>query len=69
MNDFDRGVIVGIALACSTIQSAFDQPRMCAEALGAAGLNRRKLKRAGVEDYDLKILRPVFADLMCGRRG
>ncbi len=63
LSDFDRGVIVGIAIACSTIQSAYDDPRIVSEAIGAAGLNRSKMKRAGVEKYDLDILRPVFAEL------
>jgi len=60
---YDNGMIVGMAIACSTIQDAFDQPRMCAEVLNAAALNRRKMKRAGVDEYDLKILKPVFAEL------
>lgn len=63
MSDYDRGVIVGVGLACSIIQSTHDQPRACAEALGACALNRSKLKRAGLEDYDLEILRPVFKEL------
>ncbi len=63
MSEFDRGVIVGVGLACSIIQSAHDHPVACAEALGACGLNRSKLKRAGLENYDLKILRPVFREL------
>lgn len=29
----------------------------------ACNLNRAKLKRAGLDDYDLKILRPVFKEL------
>ena len=63
MSDFDRGVIVGIGLACSIIQNVSDQPRAISEAISACALNRRKMKAAGVEDYDLKILRPVFAEL------
>ncbi len=63
LSEYDKGVIVGIAIACSTIQSAYDEPRMVSEAVGAAALNRAKMKRAGVDDYDLKILRPVFAEL------
>ena len=34
-----------------------------AEVLQAAALNRAKLKRAGLDDYDLKILRPVFQEI------
>ena len=63
MSDYDRGVIVGVGLACSIIQSAHDNPVLCSEAIAACGLNRAKLKRAGLEDYDLKILRPVFKEL------
>jgi hypothetical protein len=60
---YDRGVIVGIALACSTIHGSFDQPTMVAEALRTAGLDRRKCVAAGVSPYDLKVLRPVFKEL------
>lgn len=63
LTDYDRGVAVGIGLACSIIQSTGDQPRMISEALKACCLNRAKLKRAGLEKYDLDILRPVFAEL------
>lgn len=63
INEFDRGVIVGVGLACSIIQSSHNQPVACAEAIGACALNRAKLKRAGLDDYDLKILRPVFKEL------
>lgn len=63
MTDYDRGVIVGIGLACSIAQSAHDCPSILVEVLGATALNRAKLKRAGLEEYDLKILRPVFAEL------
>lgn len=62
-SDYDRGVVVGIALACSIAQSSHDCPVILAEVLGATGLNRGKMKTAGVEDYDLKILRPVFREL------
>jgi len=63
MSDYDRGVIVGIALACSIAQSTHDCPTILGEVLGAAALDRRKMKAAGVDDYDLKILRPVFREL------
>ncbi len=59
----DCGFVQGVAISLSIIQSSFDQPRMCAEVLKANNLDRRKMKRAGVDDYDLKILRPVFAEL------
>lgn len=63
MSDYDRGVIVGIGLACSIAQSSHDCPVVLSEVLGATNLNRRKLKAAGLEEYDLKILRPVFREL------
>lgn len=63
ISDYDRGVIVGVGLACSIAQSAHDCPTVLAEVLGATCLNRRKLKAAGLEDHDLKILRPVFKEL------
>jgi hypothetical protein len=63
MSDFDRGVIIGAGLACSIIISNYDQPRMVSSALSNMALNRAKLKRAGLDDYDLKILRPVFSEL------
>lgn len=63
MSDHDRGVIIGIAIACSTIQSAYGSEQEVEEAILAAGLNRAKMKRAGVEDYDLKILAPVFRNI------
>jgi hypothetical protein len=59
----NKNFIQGVAIALSIIQSSFDQPRHCAEVLNACNLDRRKMKRAGVDDYDLKILRPVFAEL------
>jgi hypothetical protein len=64
ISEFDKGFAWGVAVSCSAIQSTHDQPRMISEALGAAGLTtRRKMKRYGVEDYDLDILQPVFKEL------
>lgn len=60
---FDKAFALGVGMACSIIQKAHDEPTACAEALRACGLNRRKLKAAGMEEYDLKILRPVFREL------
>lgn len=62
-SEYERGVIVGIALACSIAQSSHDCPVILGEVLSATGLDRRKMKAAGVEDYDLKILRPVFHEI------
>lgn len=67
LSDYDRGMIHGIAIACSTIQSGFDSPVAVAEAIACAGLNRAKMKRAGVDKYDLDILKPAFAELKPAR--
>ena len=61
--EFKRGFIVGVGIACSTIQSAHDQPTAISEALLACNLDHRELKAAGLDDYDLEILRPVFKEL------
>lgn len=63
MNEYDRGVIIGIALACSTIQASYDNPVHVASALRVACLDRRKMRAAGVSAYDLKTLKPVFKEL------
>lgn len=68
LSEFDKGVIHGIALACSTIMAAYDETTCVAYAIGAAGLTREKMKRAGVEDYDLRKLAPAFADLRAEQR-
>ena len=66
---FDRGFANGVAVACGIIQSCFDRPGMCAEALVACGYETRaKLKKAGVQDYDLKLLRLVFAEIRMHKR-
>jgi hypothetical protein len=60
----DVGVALGVSVACAIIQSCFDQPRYCAEVLKACGFETRsKLKAAGAEEYDLKLLKPVFAEI------
>lgn len=65
----DAGFAQGVAAACGIIQSAFDQPTLCAEALLACGYSTRaELKAAGADDYDLKLLRPVFAEIKLRRQ-
>lgn len=60
----DRGFARGVAIACGIIQSSHDCPVEISEALMATGFDTRaKLKKAGAEDYDLKLLRPVFAEI------
>lgn len=59
--DFDRGMVVGMALACSIVQRSFDQPTIVEEVLGAAGLTTpAQLRAAGVDDYDINILSPIM---------
>ena len=62
--EHDRGFARGYAVALGIINSCFDQPRHCAEALRAAGYETRaKLKKAGADDYDLKLLRSAFSEI------
>lgn len=65
---FDRGVVVGIATACSSIQHACADPVGCADVLAAANLDRKKLRAAGVSDHDLKMLEPAFRELAKRKR-
>jgi hypothetical protein len=63
-----RGFAAGIAVACSTIFGVWGDSVACEEILRGAGLDTRaKMKALGVDDYDLKILRPVFKT-MCEHR-
>lgn len=56
-----RGFAAGIAVACSTIFDVWGEDVQCQEVMRAAGLDTRaKMKALGVDDYDLKILGPVF---------
>lgn len=58
-----RGFARGVAVACGIIQSSHDEPVVLSEVLMATDFDTRaKLKAAGAEDYDLKLLRPVFAE-------
>jgi hypothetical protein len=60
----DRGFARGVAVACGIIQSSHDQPTLCAEVLRACNFETRaKLKAAGAEEYDLRLLKPVFAEI------
>lgn len=64
---YDRGFASGVAVSLGIIQSCFDNPRACAEVLRACDYNTRaKLKRAGADDYDLKLLRQVFKEMREG---
>lgn len=56
-----RGFASGIAVACSTMFGTWGESVAVEEILGGANLDTRvKMKRLGVDDYDLKILAPVF---------
>ena len=62
--EHDRGFARGFAVALGIINSCFDQPGYCAEALQAGGYETRaKLKKAGADDYDLSLLRSAFAEI------
>lgn len=59
-----RGFAVGIAVACSTMVGTWGEEVAVEEILSGAGLDTRaKMKALGVDDYDLDILKPVFATL------
>lgn len=58
------GFAHGIAVACSTMVGTWGEEVAAEEILRGAGLDTRaKMKALGVDDYDLKILRPVFKTL------
>lgn len=59
-----RGFAQGIAVACSTLFGTWGDEVPCEEILRGANLDtREKMKRLGVDDYDLDILKPVFRTL------
>lgn len=59
-----RGFAHGIAVACSTLVGTWGDEVPAEEILRGAGLcTRAKMKRLGVDDYDLDILRPIFKTL------
>jgi hypothetical protein len=59
-----RGFAAGIAVACSTMVGTWGEEVAAEEILSGAGLDTRaKMKRLGVDDYDLNILKPVFRTL------
>lgn len=65
----ERGFAQGIAVACSTIVGVWGDEVQAEEILGGAKLETRaKMKRLGVDDYDLEILKPIFKILRRKRR-
>jgi hypothetical protein len=64
-----RGFAHGIAVACSTMFGTWGESVAVEEILSGAGLDTHtKMKRLGVDDYDLKILAPIFKTLRERRR-
>lgn len=60
----DQGFAAGVAVACSTFVGPHGEHPGITEVLVACNFDtRQKLKRLGVDDYDLNILSPVFAEL------
>lgn len=56
-----RGFASGIAVACSTMFGTWGEQVPVEEILAGAGLTTSaKMKRLGVDDYDVNILKPVF---------
>lgn len=59
-----RGFAHGIAVACSTMVDVWGEEVAVEEILKGAGLDTRaKMKRLGVDDCDLDILKPIFKTL------
>lgn len=59
-----RGFAHGIAVACSTLVGTWGEEVAAEEILRGANLDtRQKMKRLGVDDYDLNILKPIFKTL------
>jgi hypothetical protein len=51
---------VGVAWAIATTYRQHDNGVACADLVRAAGLTLRECKTAGVDEYDMKILRKLF---------
>lgn len=63
-----RGFAAGIAVACSTMVGTWGEEVAAEEIMCGAGLDTRaKMKALGVDNYDLNILKPVFATLRSRR--
>ena len=60
--EHERGFACGVAVACGIAYGSFGEEVAVEEILRACGFEtRRKMKALGVDDYDLDILKPVFA--------
>ena len=53
----------GYLLAISTMLHQHDEPVMAEDALRDSGLTWAGVKKLGLDDFDLKLLRPVFKDM------
>lgn len=61
---YDRGFACGVAVACGILISSDGHNTDVVEILRSTGLDTRaKMKRRGVNSYDLDLLRPVFAEI------
>lgn len=64
-----RGFASGIAVACSTMYGTWGDEVPVEEILRGANLDTRaKMKRLGVDDYDLDILKPIFKTIRDRKR-
>jgi hypothetical protein len=62
MSDEDRGFAQGIALAVAILARMHDQPTIAADVASEAGYTIADYERAGVDEYDLKVLRKLRRD-------
>jgi hypothetical protein len=63
--EHDHGFAAGMAVCASVLTSVYGVHPGIKEALSGANLDtRQKMKAKGVDEYDLNILRPVFAELV-----
>ena len=53
----------GYLIAISTMLHQHDEPVVAEDALRDSGLTWGKVKKLGLDDFDLKVLRPVFKDM------
>lgn len=59
-----RGYAAGVAIACAIVVDVWGEEVQAEEVMRATGLTTRaKMKRLGVDDYDLDRLKPVFKTL------
>lgn len=63
-----QGFAAGMAVAAAIASGTMGDDVTAQEILGAGGLtSRAKAKRMGADDYDLNILKPVFAHMRATR--